>query len=75
MENFERIIDILQSYLNKIKNNTITVSEGLLLMELVAKTDLLKSKEPFDEKDWLSYSFIGYYIYSQLYSNKDVPPD
>ena len=59
----EEFINLLQSYIQKLNDGTITFPEGLLLTEFFTKNKLQNDtsyKE--DKEDALSYTFLGYYI-------------
>jgi hypothetical protein len=59
----EEFIHLLQSYIQKLNDGTITFREGLLLTEFFTKNKLQNDTTYNDAKeDALSYAFLGYYI-------------
>lgn len=59
----EEFIQLLQLYINKLNDGTITFQEGLLLTEFFTKHKLqTDSSYTESREDTLSYAFLGYYI-------------
>lgn len=73
--NNDKLLQLLQMYTDKLKNNVISNSELILLTELSIKTDIVNNninkdnKETIldiDEKNMLKYTFLGYWLYNQI---------
>lgn len=71
----DTLLQLLQMYTDKLKNNTISNSELILLTELSIKTDIVNNninkdnKETIldiDDKNMLKYTFLGYWLYNQI---------
>lgn len=72
-DNLDKLLQLLQIYTDKLKNNTISNSELILLTELSIKTDIVnnhnninKESSDIDEKNMLKYTFLGYWLYNQI---------
>lgn len=62
------IISMLESYLNKAKNNLLSENEKIQLMNLFIETNIDGMIQK-DEEDWIKYAFLGYWIYTNLENN------
>lgn len=57
---------LLEGYLERINANSLTPEETVLLMEMAVKHSLIGKATIPSSKDWLKYTFLGYYIYDKI---------
>lgn len=61
----------LNNYIEKVKNNTLTNNERLLLTDFFIKIKILNTDKDPETSNPLKYLTLGYYMYNFLLENNE----
>lgn len=66
METYVEIVNMLNEYLEKARNDKLTDEDQLLLFELYVKRSLVAKTDKIEDKDMLKFTFLGYFMYNLM---------
>jgi hypothetical protein len=70
-ERDDPLVKLLENYLERLKSGSLNKEEKILLMEFAVKNSLIGKPRLSDKKEWMKYTFLGYYIYENLLKNQN----
>jgi hypothetical protein len=68
------LLDLLDRYRNSLLTDSLSHKQRLLLIELNVKDTILENSMSVEiiDKDLLKYTFMGWFVYSQLSDSDDL---